>query len=197
MLIGYARVSTRDQDVGAQQAALHRAGCERIFSDVASGGRWNRPELQNLLQHHLRKGDVLVVWKLDRLSRSLSDLIAIMQRIHVAGAGFRSITEQIDTTTAAGRMLMHIAGTFAEFELSLLRERTAAGIAAARARGRRIGRRSKLTTHQWDELLKMMEPGDDDTPGKTPAEVARLFNVHRSTVVRYVERHRAKQQGAL
>ena len=115
MLIGYARVSTNEQDTTAQAAALKAVGCERIFREKATGGRWDRPELHRLLDH-LRKGDVLVVWKLDRLSRSLRDVLTIMQRIQDAKAGFRSLTEAIDTTTAAGRMMMQMIGSFAEFE---------------------------------------------------------------------------------
>src|SRR5260370_36386767 len=122
MLIGYARVSTNVQDTTAQASALKAAGCERIFREKATGGRWNRPELQRLLDH-LRKGDVLVVWKLDRLSRSLRDVLTIMERIQEAKAGFRSLTEAIDTTTPAGRMMMQMIGSFAEFERSMLRER--------------------------------------------------------------------------
>jgi len=114
MLIGYARVSTQDQNQTAQVAALELAGCELIFQEKASGGRWNRPELHRLLGQ-LRKGDVLVVWKLDRLSRSLQDVLSLMEKIAQAGAGFRSLTEAIDTTSPAGRMLMQIVGTFAEF----------------------------------------------------------------------------------
>ncbi len=114
MFIGYARVSTQDQETAAQIAALEQAGCERIFQEKASGGRWDRPELHRLMEH-LRKGDVLVVWKLDRLSRSLKDVLALMEKINQAGAGFRSLTEVIDTTTPAGRMMMQIVATFAEF----------------------------------------------------------------------------------
>ena len=105
MLIGYARVSTGDQDTAAQVAALKSAGCERIYRAKASGGRWDRPELHRLLDH-LRKGDLLVVWKLDRLSRSLRDVLTIMERLAEAKSGFRSLTEVIDTTTPAGRMMM-------------------------------------------------------------------------------------------
>jgi DNA invertase Pin-like site-specific DNA recombinase len=130
MLIGYARVSTNDQDTTAQASALKAAGCERIFREKAAGGRWNRPELQRLLDH-LRKGDVLVVWKLDRLSRSLRDVLTLMERIQEAKAGFRSLTEAIDTTTPAGRMMMQMVGSFAEFERAMLRERTRAGLESA------------------------------------------------------------------
>jgi DNA invertase Pin-like site-specific DNA recombinase len=120
MLIGYARVSTNDQETVTQVAALKAAGCERIYREKASGGRWDRPELHRLLDQ-LRKGDVLVVWKLDRLSRSLRDVLTIMERLTEAKAGFRSLTEAIDTTTPAGRMMMQMVGAFAEFERAMLR----------------------------------------------------------------------------
>ena len=132
MLIGYARVSTDDQDTAAQMAALKAVGCERIFREKASGGRWDRPQLQRLLDQ-LREGDVVVVWKLDRLSRALRDVLTIMEQLGEAGAGFRSLTEAIDTTTSAGRMMMQIVGAFAEFERAMLRERTKAGLDAARS----------------------------------------------------------------
>ena len=127
--------------------ALRAAGCRRIFEEAASGGRWDRPELHRLLDQ-LREGDVVVVWKLDRLSRSLKDVLHIMERIGDAGAGFRSITEAIDTTTPAGRMMMQMVGSFAEFERAMIRERTSAGLAAARAEGRIGGRRKKLDAGQ-------------------------------------------------
>src|SRR6516225_6211184 len=131
MLIGYARVSTNEQDTATQVAALKSAGCERIFREKASGGRWDRPELHRLLDQ-LRKGDVLVVWKLDRLSRSLRDVLTIMEQIAEAKAGFRSLSEAIDTTSPAGRMMMQMLGAFAEFERAMLRERTKAGLESAR-----------------------------------------------------------------
>ena len=121
-------------------AALKAAGCERIFREKASGGRWDRPELHRLLDQ-LRKSDVLVVWKLDRLSRSLRDVLTIMERLGEAQAGFRSLTEAIDTTTPAGRMMMQMVGAFAEFERAMLRERTKSGLDAARQEGRIGGRR--------------------------------------------------------
>src|SRR6478672_2290433 len=114
MLIGYARVSTNDQETATQVAALKAAGCERTYREKASGGRWDRPELHRLLDQ-IRKDDVLVVWKLDRLSRSLRDVLAIMDRLSEAGAGFRSLTEAIDTTTPAGRMMMQMVGAFADY----------------------------------------------------------------------------------
>ncbi len=134
MLIGYARVSTNEQDTTAQVSALTTAGCELIFREKASGGRWDRPELHRLFGQ-LRKGDVLVVWKLDRLSRSLRDVLTLMERIQAAKAGFRSLTEAIDATTPAGRMMMQMVAAFAEFERAMLKERTKAGLDAARLFG--------------------------------------------------------------
>jgi DNA invertase Pin-like site-specific DNA recombinase len=135
MLLGYARVSKGDDQTNLLQAkALTAAGCRRIFEEAASGGRWDRPELHRMLDQ-LREGDTVVVWKPDRLSRSLKDVLHIMERIAQAGAGFQSITENIDTTTPAGRMMMQMVGSFAEFERAMIRERTSAGIAAALGRG--------------------------------------------------------------
>ena len=144
MHIGYARVSTQDQDNAAQLAALKAAGCELMFQEKATGGRWDRPELHRLLGQ-LRKGDVLVVWKLDRLSRSLKDVLNLMEKIQEAEAGFQSLTEAINTTSPGGRMMMQIVGAFAEFERAMLRERTRVGLQNARKEGRIGGRRPKLT----------------------------------------------------
>ena len=182
MLIGYARVSTDDQDTAAQVAALKAGGCERIYREKSSGGRWDRPELHRLLDQ-MRKGDVLVVWKLDRLSRSLRDVLTIMERLRDSGAGFRSLTEAIDTTTAAGRMMMQMVGVFAEFERAMLKERTKAGLDAAREEGRIGGRRPKLSERQQAEVRKMVTKGD-----KTAADAARLFKVHPATVSRLLAR---------
>lgn len=185
MLIGYARVSTQDQDAAAQLAALKTAGCELIFQEKASGGRWDRPELHRLLGQ-LRKGDVLVVWKLDRLSRSLKDILTLMEKIAQAKAGFRSLTEAIDTTSAGGRMMMQIVGTFAEFERAMLRERTRTGLDAARKQGRVGGRRPKLKTQQQQEIVHLVNSGK-----KTAAAAARLFNVHPATVSRLLQRSKS------
>ena len=184
MLIGYARVSTQEQDTQAQISALKSAGCELVFQEKASGGRWDRPELQRLLQQ-LRKGDQVIVWKLDRLSRSLKDLLLMLEKIENTGADFRSITENIDTSTPAGKMMMQIVGSFAEFERAMLRERTKSGLAAARQDGRVGGRRSKLTPQQQKEIVSLVTSGQ-----KTGADAARLFRVHPSTVVRLLARHR-------
>src|SRR5580693_2213498 len=162
MLIGYARVSTSEQETAAQVTALKAAGCERIFREKGSGGRWDRPELHRLLDN-LRKGDVLVVWKLDRLSRSLRDVLTIMERLGEAKAGFRSLTEAIDTTTAAGRMMMQMVGAFAEFERAMLRERTKLGLARARAAGRKGGAQSKLSPAGQKEAISMVNAGKTQT----------------------------------
>jgi DNA invertase Pin-like site-specific DNA recombinase len=188
ILMGYARVSKLDrQDTRAQVKALKEAGCKRIFHESASGGRWDRPELHRALDH-LRPGDVLVVWKLDRLSRSLKDLLHILEKITEAKAGFRSLTEAIDTTTSAGRMMLQMLGAFAEFERSMVRERTRLGLLAARERGRVGGRLPKLTAHQRAEAIKMVNSGH-----KTASDVGRLFRVHRSTISRLMQQARLQE----
>jgi DNA invertase Pin-like site-specific DNA recombinase len=178
MLLGYARVSTNEQDTATQVSALKLAGCEKIFREKASGGRWDRPELTRLLDQ-LRKGDILIVSRLDRLSRSLRDLLTIMEQIKEAEAGFRSLTESIDTTTAPGRMMLQMVGAFAEFERAILRERTKTGLDAARKQGRIGGRRPKLRPNQQDEIVMMVSTGT-----KTASDAARLFNVHPATISR-------------
>ena len=182
MLFGYARVSKDDQDTATQVAALKAAGCEKIYREKASGGRWDRPELHRLIEQ-LRKGDVLVVWKLDRLSRSLRDVLILMERLSQTKAGFKSLTEAIDTTTPAGRMMMQMVGAFAEFERAMLRERTKAGLETARQEGRIGGRRAKLSLQQQAEIRKMVSKGD-----KTAADAARLFKIHPATVSRLLAR---------
>ncbi len=184
MRIGYARVSTQEQDTSAQIGALESAGCKRIFQEKASGGRWDRPELHRLLGQ-LRSGDVVVVWKLDRLSRSLKDLLLTLEKIEEAGAHFQSLTEAIDTATPAGRMMMQIVGSFAEFERAMLRERTKNGLDAARQEGRIGGRRPKLAPQQQKEVIALVTSGQ-----KTGADAARLFRVHPSPSVRLLAKSR-------
>jgi len=185
MLLGYARISKGDEQSNAVQTqALRAAGCCRVFEEAASGGRRDRPELHRLLDQ-LREGDIVVVWKLDRLSRSLKDVLHIMERIGDAGAGFRSVTEPIDTTTPAGRMMMQMIGAFAEFERAMIRERTSAGLAAARAEGRIGGRRKKLDPAKRREIAESVISGR-----KTGAEMARLYNISPPTVSRIVAAHR-------
>lgn len=188
MLLGYARVSRGDEQTSAsQRRALADAGVERVFDEAASGGRWNRPVLHRLLDQ-LRPGDVVVVWKLDRLSRSLKDLLAILERVDAAGAGFRSLTEAVDTTVPAGRMLMQLLGAFAEFERAMVKERTSAGLAAARAEGRIGGRRPKLTPAQRADVVENVLAGR-----RTAAQMARLYAVSAPTVSRLVASHRLAQ----
>lgn len=179
MFYGYARVSkSDDQDTLTQVNALKLAGVKKLFEEKASGGRWDRPQLHKMLDQ-LREGDVVIVWKLDRLSRSLKDLLHIIEKIEAAGAGFRSITEAIDTTTPAGRMMMQMVGSFAEFERAMIRERTKAGLATAREQGRIGGRKHKLTKTQQNEVLTMVTTGK-----KSASDVARLFRVHPATISR-------------
>lgn len=184
-LIGYARVSKGDeQSNAAQLRALKVAGCNRMFEEAASGGRWDRPKLQEMIGQ-LRDGDVVVVWKLDRLSRSLKDLLHLMEKIEAVGAGFRSLTEAIDTTTPAGRMMMQMVGSFAEFERAMIRERTSAGLALARLEGRIGGRRRKLGDKQQREIAESVISGR-----KSGAEMARLYGVSEPTVSRIIAAHR-------
>src|SRR5664279_770649 len=143
-LLGYARVSTDDQDASLQVDALKAAGCIKVFTDKASGALASRPQLDRMLDH-LRPGDIVVVWRLDRLGRSLKNLIALVEDLAEKGVGFRSLTESIDTTTANGKLFFSIMGALAEFERDLVRERTMAGLEAARARGRVGGRPAKMT----------------------------------------------------
>ncbi len=186
MLLGYARVSkSEDQDAAPQIRALKEAGCAKLFEETASGGRWDRPELHRLLDQ-LRSGDTLVVWKLDRLSRSLKDLLAILERVDAAGGKFRSLTEAIDTSGPAGRMLMQMLGSFAEFEREMIRERTRAGLREARAKGRVPGRKPKVSAEQKKEIVDAVSSGR-----KSAAEIARLFKIHRATVSRFVSQARA------
>ncbi len=187
MLIGYARVSKGDdQSTAAQKRALKDAGCGRLFEEAASGGRWDRPQLHRMLDQ-LRPGDAVVVWKLDRLSRSLKDLLHILEKLESAGAGFRSLTESIDTTTPAGRMMMQMVGSFAEFERAMIRERTSAGLAEARAAGRIGGRRAKLTLGQRIDVVENVLSGR-----KSAAEMARLYKVSEATISRTVAAGRAQ-----
>ena len=187
MLIGYARVSKGDdQSTAAQKRALKEAGCDRLFEEAASGGRWDRPQLHRMLDH-LRPNDIVVVWKLDRLSRSLKDLLHILEKLEAAGAGVRSLTESIDTTTPAGGMMMQMVGSFAEFERAIIRERTSAGLAEALAAGRIGGRRAKLTPRQRTDVVENVLSGR-----KSAAEMARLYKVSEATISRTVAAGRAQ-----
>jgi DNA invertase Pin-like site-specific DNA recombinase len=147
MRIGYARVSTTEQNLDLQRDALKRAGCDKIIEDTVSGGKVHRSGLERV-RESLRPGDVLVVWRLDRLGRSLKHLIDLMAELEGQGIGFQSVTESIDTTTPGGKLVFHIFGALAEFERNLIRDRTHAGLEAVRARGRKGGRRKKLNDKQ-------------------------------------------------
>lgn len=178
MIIGYARVSTDDQNLDAQTDALKAAGAERIFSDKISGVRRDRPELGAMLDQ-LRPGDVVVVAKYDRLARSLRDLLDLVETIKDRGAGFRSLAEDIDTTTSAGRLVFHVFASIAQFERERIAERTKEGLQAAKARGRIGGRPPALTADQKAEVRRMR---DDEQ--RHVSEIARLFKVSERTVRR-------------
>ena len=182
MLIGYARVSTQDQKPELQHDALAAAGCEKVFTEKASGAQRDRPELAAAVAY-MREGDTLVVWKLDRLARSMKQLIETVERLEARGIGFRSLTEAIDTTNAGGKLVFHIFGALAEFEHSLIRERTLAGLAAARARARKGGRRPVMSPADVRKAAAMLTD-----PQITKAEVAKHFGVSRVTLNASLER---------
>lgn len=176
MNIGYARVSTFDQNTALQTDALNTAGCERIYQESASGASRERPELNRCLDT-LRSGDTLTVWRLDRLGRSLKDLVGIITELEGRGVGFRSLTESIDTTTAGGKLVFHLFAALSEFERTLIQERTKAGLQAARARGRKGGRPPKLSASQINKARAMLLD-----PTITKTDVAKHFNVTRATL---------------
>ncbi|UMA67225.1 recombinase family protein (plasmid) [Roseivivax marinus] len=178
MILGYARVSTEGQSLEAQLDALRAAGVERIFSEKISGSKRDRPELDKLIDQ-LRPGDVVSVTKYDRLSRSLQDLLSIVEAIRAKGAGFRSLAEDIDTTTSAGRLVFHVFASIAQFERERISERTREGLASARKVGR-IGGRPPALSHQQREEVRRLR----DEEGRRVAEIARLFEVSPNTVRR-------------
>jgi DNA invertase Pin-like site-specific DNA recombinase len=178
MLIGYARVSTDDQNLSQQRAALQAAGCRRIYEEKVSGAKRDRPQLARLIDQ-LRADDVVTVTRLDRLARSTRDLLDIAERLEGAGAGLRSLAEPwADTTSPAGRMVLTVFAGIAEFERALIAERTGTGRVAARARGVRFGRPPKLTADQIVLARRLVDEG------RSPREVARILNVHASTLYR-------------
>ncbi len=183
MQIGYARVSTEEQTLHLQLDALTAAGCDRLFTDTASGARTERLGLTEALDH-LRAGDTLVVWRLDRLGRSLRHLIETVTALAERGVGFRSLTESIDTTSPGGKLIFHIFGALAEFERDLIRQRTRAGLTAARARGRTGGRphAKGLADPRQRALAKLLYDAK-----QTPVnDLARMFKVSRATFYRYL-----------
>jgi len=188
MLIGYARVSTQDQKPQLQLDALKGAGCERIFEEKASGAQRERPALKEAIAF-LREGDTLVVWKLDRLARSLRQLIDTIETLEERGIGLRSLTENIDTTTSGGRLVFHIFGALAEFERSIIRERTVAGLASARARGRLGGRPRAMTPE--DVAIAKTLLANPEIPVK---EIARRQGVSVSTLYKHIPAARSAGQ---
>jgi DNA invertase Pin-like site-specific DNA recombinase len=181
MLIGYARISTTDQTLDLQRDALTKAGCTRIFTDTASGAQLERVGLTDALSH-VREGDILVVWKLDRLGRSLKDLIERIRQLNDRKIGFKSLTENIDTTTSGGKLIFHIFGALAEFERDIIKERTNAGLEAARTRGK-LGGRPKALSPEKIKLARRLY-ADKST---SVAEICKMLGISRHTLQRYVK----------
>ena len=189
MLVGYARVSTEDQSPALQRDSLAAAGCDKIFEEKASGAQRERPQLKAALDY-MREGDTLVVWKLDRLARSLKQLIETVEMLEGRGIGFRSLTEAIDTTTSGGKLVFHIFGALAEFERGIIRERTVAGLTAARARGRTGGRPPALTSADLAHAKALLAD-----PDITAKEVAARMQVSVSTLYKHLPAARSITKG--
>lgn len=179
MNVGYARISTQGQTLDGQLDALRAAGCERVFEEVASGSRSDRPILEEALSY-CRESDVLVVQRLDRIARSMTHLIAVMGLLEQRRIGFRSLSEQIDTTTPGGRLVFHVMAAMGQFELDLIRERTRAGLEAARRRGRKGGRPPVMTGTKLEAARKLMKAG---TPAR---DVAASLGVSLPTLYRHL-----------
>jgi len=180
MLVGYARVSTQEQTLHLQKDALDKIGCTKIFTDTASGAKVERKGLEEALAY-VREGDSLVVWKLDRLGRSLKHLIETITYLNNRKIGFKSITENIDTTTSGGKLIFHIFGALAEFERDIIRERTQAGLQAARARGRVGGRPNALNAKQASIAQALYNDKNNSI-----SDICKTLNVSRATLYRYV-----------
>ena len=181
MLIGYARVSTEDQNLCLQKDALHDAGCEQIFDDHMSGVKAERPGLTEALKY-ARTGDTLVVWRLDRLGRSLKDLIETVARLESLSIGLKSLHESIDTSSSTGKLIFHLFGALAEFERNLIRERTQAGLQAARARGRKGGRPKALDSNNRTLAVKLY-----DEKHHTVDQICQIMSISKPTLYKYVE----------
>jgi DNA invertase Pin-like site-specific DNA recombinase len=181
MLIGYARISTTDQTLALHRDALTAAGCDKIFTDTASGSRTDPPGLAGALAF-ARDGDTLVVWRLDRLGRSLAHLIETVSHMQERGVHFRSLQEQLDTGSSSGKLVFHVFGALAEFERDLIRERTQAGLAAARARGRRGGRPRALSSNKVEQLRTLAADKRN-----TVAEICQTLRISRATFYRLAD----------
>lgn len=190
MLLGYARVSTDDQNLNLQRDALQAAGCERTFEDMASGAKTDRIGLAALMTV-LRAGDTVVIWRLDRLGRSLKNLIELVERLEAAKVGLRSLQENIDTTSSGGRLVFHLFGALAEFERNLVRERTLAGLAAARARGRMGGRPKRLDPAKLALALRLHHEDKH-----TIKEICQMMGISKSTLYNYLTKADSDVVGA-
>lgn len=188
MKIGYARVSTDEQNLALQTDALEKAGCEKVFQDQVSGAKPKRPGLDEAFSY-LRPGDVLVVWRLDRLGRSLKHLIETVNLLEEKGIGFQSLQESIDATTSGGKLIFHIFGALAEFERNLIQERTRAGLAAARTRGRKGGRPKSLDEKKREWLYRLY-----DEKQHPIQEICELIGVSKSTLYAYLRERKARSE---
>ena len=191
MTIGYARVSTKDQDLSLQIDALEKAGCRKIYREKITGASRDRPELQKMIEH-LREEDTVVIWKLDRLGRSLKDLVHLVTEIQSRGAALQSLNDAINTSTPGGKLTFHLFAALAEFERDIIRERTLAGLAAARARGRKGGRKKGLSKKAEHIAVVAEKLYTEET--LTTAEICQELDISRSTLYRYL-RHRGVKIG--
>lgn len=189
MFVGYARVSTQDQNFDLQLDALKKNGCERIFQDVVSGAKAERKALKEAMEYVRPGQDTLVVWRLDRLGRSLGHLIEFMTMLREKGIGFKSIIEAIDTTTPTGQFFFHVTGAFAELERNLIRERTMAGLIAARARGRKGGRPKALDQEKFKMALQLYEDKHNSV-----GSISKTLGITKRTLYRYLESNKMAQQ---
>ncbi|OGJ97379.1 MAG: resolvase [Candidatus Raymondbacteria bacterium RIFOXYC2_FULL_50_21] len=180
-LVGYARVSTQDQNLNLQNDALKAAGCKKIYRDKASGAAEDRKGLSEAIEY-MRKGDTLVIWKLDRLGRSLRHLIDVVKSLNDRGIGLKSLQENIDTTTSGGKLIFHMFGSLAEFERDIIRERTLAGLKAARARGRRGGRPSVMDAKKIQMAKVMLKDKNNSI-----ADICRTLGLSKATLYRYAQ----------
>ncbi|GAA5531225.1 recombinase family protein [Herpetosiphon gulosus] len=190
MLVGYARISTDDQDLSLQRDALTAAGCEQIFEDRMGGATADRPGLHRMFQY-VRAGDTIVVWRLDRLSRSLKDLIDVVTQLEHISVGLQSLQESLDTTSSSGKLIFHIFGALAEFERTLIRERTQAGLQAARARGRTGGHPKALTMEQQALAVRLYAEKQH-----TVAHICRLLGISKPTLYKYLAAYTASQSAS-